>query len=105
MADTRHKNENWNLGESNANNCVSWQQMHMALLMDIRDELQKLNALLHCGNFLAIPERLQRMADKADPPTPRGPRCGAPTQAGSRCVKPVNFRGDRCHHHPKRRRA
>ncbi len=30
----------------------------MALLMDIRDELKKLNALFHCPNFTAIPQNL-----------------------------------------------
>jgi hypothetical protein len=30
--------------------------------MDIRDELQKLNALLHCSNFRNIPAKLERIA-------------------------------------------
>lgn len=32
-----------------------------AILLDIRAELQRLNSLLHCQNFLAIPRTLQRM--------------------------------------------
>lgn len=28
------------------------------VLMDIRDELQKLNSLLHCQNFINIPTKL-----------------------------------------------
>jgi hypothetical protein len=32
---------------------------HTVLLMDIRDELVKLNALLHCQNFQNIPATLR----------------------------------------------
>jgi len=31
----------------------------LATLMDIRDELQKLNALLHCQNFQTMPHTLK----------------------------------------------
>lgn len=31
----------------------------LAVLMDIRDELQKLNTLLHCVNFTQIPATLR----------------------------------------------
>jgi len=34
----------------------------LAVLMDIRDELQALNALLHCSNFQDIPYKLDRIA-------------------------------------------
>lgn len=39
-----------------------WEHVAIEVLMDIRQErqeLQKLNHLLHCSNFLAIPRRLQ----------------------------------------------
>lgn len=32
--------------------------VNAALLMDIRDELKRLNGVLHCPNFLAIPFKL-----------------------------------------------
>lgn len=36
-----------------------WQYVHLQILMDIRDELQKLNGLLHCRNFTDIPVTLR----------------------------------------------
>ena len=56
MADTRHKNANWNLNEK-----PDWRGVTVAVLMDIRDELQKLNHLLHCHRFTGIPETLHRI--------------------------------------------
>ncbi len=56
MADTRHRNVNWNIGDTLAG--VSWNQIQCALLMDIRDELQQMNRLLHCSHFLDIPHKL-----------------------------------------------
>ena len=38
------------------------------VLMDIRTELRRLNALLHCGNFTAIPHRLERIARNTSRP-------------------------------------
>ena len=58
----RHRNLQWILPEGTPNaegGCNhSWASLHAALLMDLRDELQKLNALLHCDNFIAIPQKL-----------------------------------------------
>ena len=34
----------------------------LACLMDIRDELKRLNSLLYCPNFTSIPHKLQRIA-------------------------------------------
>ena len=68
MSDTRHKNGNWNLGTADANRCLTWDQIKMATLMatimDIRDELQKLNRLLHCQNFTNIPRKLDAIHKK-----------------------------------------
>lgn len=33
----------------------------LAILQDIRTELQRLNTLLHCSNFAAIPHKLDRI--------------------------------------------
>ena len=38
-----------------------------ALLQDIRAELQRLNRLLDCPNFRAVPRRLSRIADNTAP--------------------------------------
>ena len=99
MADERHANMNWNLGPTKSNGCCTWEQINAALLMDIRGELQKLNTLLGCHNFLAIPDRLKRMADKADPAKPPKPSCGARTTYGSACSNTVKRRGARCWPH------
>ena len=56
MADTRHKNANWNLNEK-----PDWHGVTVAVLMDIRDELQRLNHLLHCQNFQGFPHAIRRI--------------------------------------------
>lgn len=53
MSDTRHKDRDWNLGTE-----ITWNMVQTAVLMDIRDELKRLNSVLHCTNFLAIPSKL-----------------------------------------------
>jgi hypothetical protein len=40
----------------------TWERVGIAVLMDIRDELQTLNRLLACPNFLGIPHTLTRIA-------------------------------------------
>jgi hypothetical protein len=68
MADTRHKNTNWALstGTRNANgvDSVPNDSVQFALLMDIRDELQTLNRLLGCPNFVAVPSILRGIRAK-----------------------------------------
>lgn len=49
----RHKDATWNL-----KNTPGMDGAQLAALMDIRDELKKLNSLLHCPNFQAIPFKL-----------------------------------------------
>ena len=53
----RHKDGNWNLGEK----LMTWEEVQVSLLMDLRDELRDLNvklSVLQCPNFLAIPRHL-----------------------------------------------
>ena len=60
----RHKDVNWDLAEGNRQggvNVHTWEAIHTALLMDIRDELKRLNELLHCSNTLTIPRTLKRI--------------------------------------------
>lgn len=55
--DRRRKNEQWS--PANANGTITWERVDTALLMDIRDELQTLNRLLACQNFVGIPATLR----------------------------------------------
>ncbi len=61
----RHKDSNWSLPEGTPNGKGStehsWPAIHSAILMDIRDELKSLNAVLHCPNFLEIPRVLREI--------------------------------------------
>jgi hypothetical protein len=61
----RHKDQNWCLPEGRPTERGTmehqWTSIHAALLMDIRDEFKKLNALLHCSNFLRIPQKLDEI--------------------------------------------
>ena len=55
--DTRYKDFVWII-PSEAN--PSFEGAQLAVLMDIRDELQRLNELLHSPNFVGIPPMLDR---------------------------------------------
>lgn len=64
MADTRHKNIKWILPDP-----APWDAVKTAVLMDIRDELQKvvtelqsLNRVFNCSNFLALPTAVRAIA-------------------------------------------
>ena len=62
MADTRYKDREWVLRTDAVGRLESWEQVQAALLMDLRDELKKLNALLTCPNFTAVPGYLRETA-------------------------------------------
>ena len=47
----------WNLPETN-----EWDTVKTALLMDLRDELKKLNGWIGCANTMAIPHILREIA-------------------------------------------
>jgi hypothetical protein len=40
----------------------SYEAVQLEVLMDIRSQLQRLNNLLHCHNFVDIPKKLERIA-------------------------------------------
>jgi len=67
---TRLKNVNWSPGDE-AGRAPSWERVGIAILLDIRDELQKLNALLGCSNFTAIPRVLRRISSNTAKPRKR----------------------------------
>lgn len=50
----RHKDIGWNVPEQPQ----TWEQVQVSVLMDIRDELKRLNSLLQCPNFVAVPRKL-----------------------------------------------
>lgn len=51
---SRAANMDWNVGDN-----PSWDRSKLATLMDIRDELQTLNRVFRCHNFLAVPDLLR----------------------------------------------
>lgn len=60
----RHKNTVWNLSEKpsraqDGGEAYSYNTIQTAVLMDIRDELQILNRVLRCPDFLRIPRHLE----------------------------------------------
>jgi hypothetical protein len=57
----RFKDRSWNLGGEDGQ-VGTWEMAGIAVLMDIRDELKQLNALLSCPNFTAIPATLRKIS-------------------------------------------
>lgn len=59
----RFKDANWVLPVCNDGNIgsIDGGSAHLAVLMDIRDELKKLNQLLYCHNFLEMPFTLKKI--------------------------------------------
>ena len=54
-------NTDWTIWQ-NEDGKYHWDQVRVAVLMDIRQELRKLNQLLACDNFSSIPESLRAIA-------------------------------------------
>lgn len=69
MTDKRGKNLNWQIAP-NALGGWSWEGANLAVLMDIRDELQTLNRLLGCVNFMRIPLTLKEIRRNTAKPVP-----------------------------------
>jgi hypothetical protein len=61
MVDRRRANVGWEVAGPDGS-MPTWERVSIAVLMDIRDELQKLNGLLHCPNFTGIPATLRRIS-------------------------------------------
>lgn len=60
MSDGRFKNSTFSLADDKGN-IGSWEKVGIAVMMDIRDELQTLNRLLACPNFTGMPETLRQI--------------------------------------------
>ncbi len=54
MADQRKKNLNWSVADDTGST-NSWAEVQVAVLMDIRDELQTLVRIFQCSNFQGLP--------------------------------------------------
>ena len=70
MAKGRFKDIDWDLADDQGR-VGTWERVEIAVLMDIRDELKKLNFLLHCNNFVAIPRKLDRISANTAKPRKR----------------------------------
>lgn len=64
----RYKNVRWDLPGEETDAVISNEAVNQALLMDIRDELQKLNRLLHCPKFTDIPHPLRAIRSNTAKP-------------------------------------
>lgn len=60
----------WNL-ESEGGGVGTWEKVSIAVLMDIRRELRRLNSVLACPNFQAIPKILRRVSSNTAKPRKR----------------------------------
>ena len=58
MNDKRRKDANWEI-KTNPDGTSPTDDATLAVLMDIRDELKKLNNLLHCHNFITLPLKIE----------------------------------------------
>jgi hypothetical protein len=56
----RKANQNWTISKG-SNGTYSHEAAQLAVLQDVRDELQKLNSLLACPNFIGIPKTLREI--------------------------------------------
>lgn len=45
----------------NALGNYDYPQAQLSVLMDIRDEMKRMNDILHCSNFIDIPRKLDRI--------------------------------------------
>lgn len=61
MADRRHKDVQWLVADENGVVYNGVNAATLAVLMDLRDELKRLNAVLTCPNFIGIPAILRQI--------------------------------------------
>ena len=75
----RFKNMDWDIAGSGTGSRVQVdiEGAILAVLMDLREEIQRLNMLLHCPNFMVIPGKLERIARKLPSRRKRGRHWGS----------------------------
>ena len=62
MRRQRWAGTNWQLDESDdGKGVINSAEASLSVLMDLRDELQRLNGVFACSNFQAIPEILRQI--------------------------------------------
>ena len=61
MTDRRKPDVEWNVADEDGH-VPTWEQVGVAVLMDIRRELRRLNLAIWCPNFQAVPRHLTRIA-------------------------------------------
>jgi hypothetical protein len=69
MTDRRQKNANWNVNSSDG--MQTWDGAQLAVLMDIRDELQALRRRADCYETLQIPALLRAIKRNTTKPRKR----------------------------------
>jgi hypothetical protein len=72
--DRRRRNVDWHVGDKDGVYPNMRDGVAVAVLMDIRDELRRLNTLLHCSNFIDMPRVLRQV--RANTAKPRKKRDG-----------------------------
>jgi len=65
--DRQARNIEWKVSDETGAT-TNWEAATVAVLMDIRREIQTLNRLLACPNFQAIPGRLKRISQNTARP-------------------------------------
>ena len=68
--DRQSRNIDWEVTEANGTT-PTWERAGIAVLMDIRRELQRLNGLLSCPHFTAIPRTLRTISRNTAKPRRR----------------------------------
>lgn len=64
----RYKDQEWDLPAGPVGKIASWEAVKLAVLMDIRDELKRINIRLDCSETLRIPRYLRRIASNTAKP-------------------------------------
>lgn len=67
--DRRRKDTTWTVNTDTGT--VTFDGAQLAVLMDIRDELKKLNTVFQCRNFQNIPRKLDRISANTYKPKKR----------------------------------
>lgn len=55
------KDWEWTLDGDQGKGAYSYPSAQLSVLMDIRDELKRLNNVLQCPNFIAVPQKLDNI--------------------------------------------
>jgi hypothetical protein len=70
MAGQRLKDNQWTMS-TDALGHYSYEQATLAVLMDLRDEMKRMNSVLNCTNFLAVPGILRVIQEQTKKPKRR----------------------------------